>query len=931
MSLKRLKASCSVCPLEGSVKVPSAGPPEGAICEPPFVVVCPPVDDADVATGRPLAGPSGSMIKAALSQAGLREDRLWFVPSVACKCTQASKHEAMLACSTGLRDDLERLGIKHGLSLGREAFESLGFMSSLKASRGNKHTSGKLDFVPSLGTDDVKSWKSGTSRADGFLILVQDAVKAYKYATGMLADVEENFIIGTDLGRMLHVLKGLENKTLGIDIETDSLSRYVGKIVCIGLAWTESDALVVPWHKDHDRLHWTPEEARLLQDELNKVLSRNRLVLQNAAFDVPYLRYHGFKVESRNIEHDTYLLHSNASPEQEHNLGFITTLYGKTPQWKETFKNRPGSIYSMPLEELWKYNARDCCVLLQVLDPLLELAGNNGSFDEYLNVTMPLLDAVFEMEETGIGFEPSRLEDFKRLLEREMAKFQQEIRKKHSLPPEFMLSNSQHLAFLLYGFRPKWASRVEKELLEKESKMKALQDEIDELSSRALGSRMKPSTVQKMILKKTAMLQRKTETAELADLREKQRILAIKTFSPPSKWNPSLTSEASPSTDKEALLSFKICLQNESEELDERMEKHQEALEALAQEGKMESASAAQRKRWLDECEGRIGDVQSMLELLGQIERHSKLFKLKSGFTKYAIAPDGRIHPSWNAGGAATGRFSCSNPNLMQIPTDDIGIEARRFFQPASGNVLISADFENAEVALFGFETEDAIIIEAYEKKLNLHDINARTLFGIDKDSPFWKSARAAAKIMQFGRYQYGGGLGGIHRQLAVKAPGLNLTYAKLKEADERWWKAHPSVKEWAARVEKEVLEKRILRNAFGRVRTFTNNDGAIGREGKNFLIQSACASLINQATLAIRADIKEACYDAKMVMQVHDELVFEASQKDAPAIASIMRERLESPFVYRGKLRNLRVGLAWGLNFGDMVDLEEIPSAFKL
>lgn len=238
--------------------------------------------------------------------------------------------------------------------------------------------------------------------------------------------------------------------------------------------------------------------------------------------------------------------------------------------------------------------------------------------------------------------------------------------------------------------------------------------------------------------------------------------------------------------------------------------------------------------------------------------------------------------------------------------------------------------FENAEVALFGCDTDDPIILDAYYSGKNLHDINTRTLFAIDSDSPLWGSGRDAAKIMQFGRYQYGGGLRSIHRQLVLKAPKLNLTLKSLEAADARYWEAHPKIREWDERVSREVETERVLRNEFGRFRVFANNTSAIAREGKNFRIQSACASIINRATISIRKEILERNLKAFLVMQVHDQLVFECPVEEAPEVARLVRSHLEAPFVYKGTDRHLRVGLEWGPNFGDLKEITEIPDRYE-
>ena len=945
---KRHGSFCKACALSGRRQVPAMTPPEGAE-HAKIVLLGEAPAAAEEARGEPFIGPSGSLLTAALSRAGLRRDRLWITNAASCRFTEDSvdrrdSHDALASCAQGLRNELKAAwdaGYRVLVPMGQTALGACGLQGRIGKWRGSVVEAPQeaclppFKVVPTFHPAAIPRWSgSGRGTADPFLTLVADLEKAKAVAEGAWTVPEEHFNLDPSFKELKTWCEwAIEAKPeLGCDIESDGLSRFSSEPVVIGFAWTESDAISVPLRlHGRDDLMWSAQEWTVLKPLLDKVFETCTFIFQNAAFDAPFLRYKGFRLPTAQIAHDTFLLHSDVAPEEEHNLGYITSQFGTTAYWKDIFKDRPGTIYEMDTLEMRRYNLRDSVVLKQITPRLVEKAKELGVYQEYREVTMPLFrGAVMEMQETGVPFDYERLGAFAEMLQDLIDAREEKMRALVGVPPEFELRNSGHLAWLLYGWEPGWVKNVAPELEKRQGQVDKLRSELTLLRTQMSGTKMTPKGRAKREAQLEASMARQEGTKVLAELLVKKRLVdGVHPLWIPPSWDPPATEKGGVSTDKEALLSLQIKLQNDLAERDERTARHEAALKDLALAGKEASPLALRTQGLLQTAADEAGRIGRVLDFLAEMKDLAEFVKLKEAFTKYKAAPDGRIHPWWNAGGAATGRLSCSGPNLMQIPhgdekkPQDPANEIRRFLRAEFGQVLVSGDFENAEVLLFGCETKDKIILDAYYEQKNIHDINTATLFQLTKNDTLWNAGRMAAKKMQFGRYQYGSGLRTMYRKILLECPGLKLTYSALEDADQRWWAAHPGAKAWDERMTAFALEHRVVFNEFGRARIFLGNAGDVPRAAKNFRIQSACASIINRATLRMLARRDVEAPDARMVMQVHDQVIFMAPAAQAPAMARIVREELERPFLYLGIERTLRAGMEWGPSYGEFVELE--------
>jgi DNA polymerase I-like protein with 3'-5' exonuclease and polymerase domains len=187
---------------------------------------------------------------------------------------------------------------------------------------------------------------------------------------------------------------------------------------------------------------------------MDKLFSECDLMFQNALFDALYFRHLGFKFPLKNIKHDTLLLHHAISPELPHNLGFIISLYGKTPYWKDDLLKRKVSIVMMREEKLRRYNLRDVVVLHQALPKMLQDLKETGTEYLYYNINMKLVKPIGKMMETGVLLDEKKLEKWKKGLIKQCNSAEQSLRAIANLPNAFNLSSTEDTRYFLFGKEP---------------------------------------------------------------------------------------------------------------------------------------------------------------------------------------------------------------------------------------------------------------------------------------------------------------------------------------------------------------------------------------------------------------------------------------------------------------------------------------------
>ena len=253
--------------------------------------------------------------------------------------------------------------------------------------------------------------------------------------------------------------------------------------------------------------------------------------------------------------------------------------------------------------------------------------------------------------------------------------------------------------------------------------------------------------------------------------------------------------------------------------------------------------------------------------------------------------------------------------NLQTIPKKRI--DARKPFIPAQGFTFLSADYSNLEVRILAYETKDQILIEMLESGADIHAENVKILFQIEKGQKNYEIARRAAKIFMFGGISYGGSDREIYEQVCLEAPELRLTFSGFKEAKDRYVKEHPAYKIWYDEIEQSVYSTRTTQTFQGRVRTLMGNDKSILKQALNTPIQGGAGGIINQALIKIVDRMDERRCKSRILLQIHDELLFEMWHTENEWLMEMVREEMERPVDFKGRTvifpTEQKTGKDWG------------------
>lgn len=257
-----------------------------------------------------------------------------------------------------------------------------------------------------------------------------------------------------------------------------------------------------------------------------------------------------------------------------------------------------------------------------------------------------------------------------------------------------------------------------------------------------------------------------------------------------------------------------------------------------------------------------------------------------------------RIHPEFNQLGAATGRFSCNNPNFQQIPRQSENAPFRSCFNPDPGYKLVTTDYSTFEMRIMAELSGDTRLIDAFKKGVDVHSHTAALMFGLELTDDFAKKypdERFAAKSINFG-LMYGRGPTSLAKQLGI-SPERGREYL------DKYFKSYPGVRKYLESVAKEGVKKGWSTTPAGRKRWYAQPDPTepdytrkishIERQAKNHPIQGTNADAIKYALVFLTEKIKEKNYDASIILTVHDEVVCEVREDQAEEWAKIQSEQM--------------------------------------
>lgn len=274
-----------------------------------------------------------------------------------------------------------------------------------------------------------------------------------------------------------------------------------------------------------------------------------------------------------------------------------------------------------------------------------------------------------------------------------------------------------------------------------------------------------------------------------------------------------------------------------------------------------------------------------------------QLMKLKSTYVDgllSEIAPDGRIHTSFNMMATATGRLSSAEPNLQNIPVrTELGAEIRRMFVAEPGNVLIDADYSQIELRLLAHISGDEVMRNAFRNGFDIHTVTASQVFGVQPDA-VTPEMRRRAKAVNFGIVY------GISRFALAEDLGVSR-----KEADDymnQYFATYSGVRHYMDEIVKTARKQGYVATIMGRRRYLPElespvfNIRAFGeRVALNAPIQGSSADIIKLAMINTARRLRAENRKAKLILQIHDELIIEAPLAEAEQIKTLLREEMEN------------------------------------
>ncbi len=288
--------------------------------------------------------------------------------------------------------------------------------------------------------------------------------------------------------------------------------------------------------------------------------------------------------------------------------------------------------------------------------------------------------------------------------------------------------------------------------------------------------------------------------------------------------------------------------------------------------------------------------VRGVGPLPGLVLEWRELSKLKGTYVDALprhVARDGRVHTRFDQAVAATGRLSSNDPNLQNIPVrTEAGRAIRKAFVAPPGRLLVAADYSQVELRLLAHLSGDAALIETFRRGEDIHRATAAKIFGID---PGLVSAdqRRGAKTINFG-ILYGMGPFALANQLGVPQ-------AAAKSFIAAYFAQFPSIRACLDGILAKARETGATETIFGRLRPIpgmTDRNHAVRanaeRMAMNAPFQGSAADLVKLAMVALEERLKAAFPSARMLLQVHDELVLECESTDAPGVAALAREIME-------------------------------------
>ncbi|MFZ2196922.1 MAG: DNA polymerase I, partial [Thermodesulfovibrionales bacterium] len=313
-----------------------------------------------------------------------------------------------------------------------------------------------------------------------------------------------------------------------------------------------------------------------------------------------------------------------------------------------------------------------------------------------------------------------------------------------------------------------------------------------------------------------------------------------------------------------------------------------------------------------------LEELAAVHELPREVLNYRSLTKLKSTYLDTLPSlinqQTGRLHTSFNQTVTATGRLSSSEPNLQNIPVrGEWGTRIREAFITEPGNLLLSADYSQVELRILAHLSADKGLIDAFNMDIDVHTRTASELYGVSLDK-VTSEMRRTAKTVNFGVI-YGISSFGL-------SEALNIDRRDAEKYIRQYFDRHPGVREYIKNILAGAKEKGYVKTLFGRKRPvpeLNSHNKNIQQQGErlavNSPIQGTAADIIKMAMIHIRENLQNQKLNAKMILQVHDELLFEVPEPELKTVLEIVKNNMEKVVMLSVPIK---VDIGYGKNWAE-------------
>lgn len=336
--------------------------------------------------------------------------------------------------------------------------------------------------------------------------------------------------------------------------------------------------------------------------------------------------------------------------------------------------------------------------------------------------------------------------------------------------------------------------------------------------------------------------------------------------------------------------------------------------EILFDKLKISTAGIGRGKTGISTAAGELEKIKGAHPIINLIMEYRELAKLQSTYfealPKLVDPKNGRIHTSFNQAITATGRLSSSNPNLQNIPVrSEAGQVIREAFAASKGFKILAADYAHIELRIIASLANDEAMIAAFRSGADIHKETASQIWGIplEKVTP---EIRQAAKTINFG-VTYGMGARGL-------AEGAGITFEEAKKFIAKYFTVYEGVRNFLDETIEKARDFGYVETLFGRRRYLPEIYSPVPmirseaeRMAINMPIQGTAADLMKLAMIRIAKDLPEISPESRMILQVHDELVFEVPEREIKKVAGFVKESME-------KITELKVPIIAAVESGD-------------